>query len=154
MAKLTKNLPFKSFKLSCNYVMFHIWYFFCIFIWMYISEMFFYEWVAIKYNTCQQSPPLDLMATTPNHSPPLTSREKGEPRYSLSKIRIPLFILPLSTCWNLWMSSPFVYATVYQFVRATCWKLCFCWIVLFMLPLTVGKICKRCSSRRTKTYTS
>ena len=46
------------------------------------------------------------------------------------------------------MSSPFVYAMVYQSVHATCWKLCSFWIVLFMLPLTVGKICKRCSSRK------
>ena len=83
------------------------------------------------------------MATTPNHSPPLTSRAKGRQRYSLSLINILLSILPLSTCWNLWMSSPFVYTKVYQSDHAPSeymLKSLLCWSVSFMLPLTVSKV--------------
>jgi len=37
------------------------------------------------------------MATTPNHSPPLTSRAKGGPRCSLPLLNISLSIVPLHT---------------------------------------------------------
>jgi len=83
------------------------------------------------------------MAMTPNHSPPLTSRAKGRPRYSISMINIFLSILPFSTYWNLWMSSHFVYAKVYQSDHAPSeymLKALLCWSVLFMLPLMVSKV--------------
>jgi len=111
--------------------------------------MFFYEWVAIKYNTCIIMPtisPFGLDGNNTNHSPPLTSRAKGRPRYSLSLINIPLSILPLNTYWNLWMSSPFVYAKVCQSIHVPSeymLKSLFCWRVLFMLPLTVSKVCNK-----------
>ena len=95
------------------------------------------------------------MATTPNHSPPFTSRAKGGPRYSLSLINIPLSILPLSTRWNLSMRPPFVYAKVYQSSHAPSeymLKPLFYWSLLSMLPLTVSKVCKRCSTRRKWLY--
>ena len=81
-----------------------------------------------------------------NHSPPLTSRAKGGSRHTLSLISIRLSILSLSTCWSLWMSSPFVCAMVYQSDHALSehmLKSLLYWICLFMLPLTVSEVCKK-----------
>jgi len=50
---------------------------------------------------------------------------------------IPLSILPLSTCWNLWIISPFVYAKVYQSVNAP---------PEYMPSLCTAEVCCSCSS--------
>ena len=91
------------------------------------------------------------MATIPNHSPPLTSRAKGGPRYSLPL----LSILPLSACWNFWMSSPFVYAKVYQSVHAPLeymLSLCTAEVCCSCSPWLQARSAKRCSTRRTWLY--
>jgi len=155
MAKLTchtKDLSFDSFELSCIHVLCHILYLFCRFIWMYISGMFFYEWVAIKYNTCIIMPTISPFGLDGNNTKSLSLFDiKGKGLCS-PWVHAPLDYkpdllkslneLPLCICHGapIWPCSFWEHAEISA--------------LLFMVSLSIGKICKRCSARRTKTYTS
>lgn len=94
-------------------------------IWLTCHLYHTFQWVAIKDNTCVTIPTISLFGLDDNHNTkslsPFDIKGKGRTKIFSSLIYILLSMLPLSTCWSLWMSSPFVHAKTYKSVHAPPW---------------------------------